>query len=80
MKQLSNLDRVLEAAMELPLEQQEMLVEIIKNRIIESRRDEIASDAAVSIAEFQAGRFKVQTASEVIQKLREYMTISESAC
>ena len=42
MKQLSNLDRVLEAAMELPLEQQEMLVQIIKNRIIENRRDEIA--------------------------------------
>ncbi|MUG93947.1 hypothetical protein F7734_16695 [Scytonema sp. UIC 10036] len=70
---MSNLDRVLDAAMELPLEQQEMLVEILTNRIIESRRDEIASDAAASIAEFRAGRFKVQTAAETIQELREYL-------
>ena len=48
---MSNLDRVLDAAMELPLEQQEVLVQILANRIIESRRDEIASDAAVSISE-----------------------------
>jgi len=34
MKQLSNLDRVLDAAMQLPLEQQEMLVQILANRII----------------------------------------------
>lgn len=79
MKQLTNLDRVLEAAMELPLEQQEMLVHIIKNRIIESRRDEIASDAAVSIAEFTVGRFKVQTASEAIQELREYINNPSAA-
>ncbi|MEH2225234.1 hypothetical protein [Nostoc sp.] len=70
---MSNLDRVLDAAMELTLEQQEILVQILKNRIIESRRDEIASDAAASIAEFQAGRLKVQTAAEAIQELREYL-------
>jgi len=79
MKQLSNLDRVLDAAMELPLEQQEMLVQILTNRIIESRRDEIASDAAVSIAEFHAGRLKVQTASEAILDLREYLNNPSAA-
>ncbi|MBW4476552.1 MAG: hypothetical protein KME54_06695 [Tolypothrix brevis GSE-NOS-MK-07-07A] len=73
MKPLSNLDEVLDAAMDLPLEQQEMLIQILKNRIVENRRDEIASDAAVSIAEFQAGRLKVQTAAEAIQELREYL-------
>jgi hypothetical protein len=70
---LSNLDKVLEAAMTLPLEQQEMLVQILKKRIIESRRDEIASDAADSITEFQAGTLKLQTAAEAIQELREYL-------
>ncbi|MEH2309224.1 hypothetical protein [Nostoc sp.] len=55
------------------VDQQEMLVHILKNRIIESRRDEIASDAAASIAEFQADKLKVQTASEAIQELREYL-------
>lgn len=70
---MSNLDKVLDAAMSLPLEQQEMLIQILKNRIVESRRDEIARDAAVSIAEFQAGKLKVQTANEAIQELREYL-------
>ncbi|AVH72314.1 hypothetical protein [Nostoc sp. 'Lobaria pulmonaria (5183) cyanobiont'] len=79
MKQLSNLDRVLDAAMELPLEQQEILVQILKNRIIESRRDEIASDAAVSIIEFQAGRLKIQTAAEAIEELREYLNNPSAA-
>lgn len=53
-----------------------MLVQILTNRIIESWRDETASDAAVSIAEFQAGRLKVQTATEVIQELQEYLNPS----
>ncbi len=50
-----------------------MLIHILKNRIVENRRDEIARDAAVSIAEFQAGKLKVQTATEVIQELKEYL-------
>lgn len=70
---MSNLDKVLDAAMNLPLEQQEMLIKILKKRIIESRRDEMMSDAAASIAEFQAGKLKVQTATEAIQELREYL-------
>ncbi len=76
---MSNLDKVLDAAMTLPLEQQEILVQILKKRIIESRRDEIVSDAAASIAEFQAGRLKVQTAAETIQELREYLNNPSAA-
>ncbi|MBW4667072.1 MAG: hypothetical protein KME60_06400 [Cyanomargarita calcarea GSE-NOS-MK-12-04C] len=78
MKPLSNLDKVLDAAMDLPLEQQEMLIQILKNRIVESRRDEIAIDAATSIAEFEAGRLKVQTSAEAIQELREYLNNSST--
>lgn len=70
---MSNLDKVLDAAMALPLEQQEMLIQILKNRIVDSRRDKIALDAAASLAEFQAGKLKVQTATEAIQELREYL-------
>jgi hypothetical protein len=70
---LSNLDQVLDAAMNLPLEQQEMLITILKNRINEGRRDEIAKDAKVAIAQFQADNYKTQTADEAIRELREYM-------
>jgi hypothetical protein len=73
---LNNLDQVLDAAMNLPLEQQEMLITILKNRINEGRRDEIAKDAKVAIAQFKAGNYKAQAAKEAIQELREYMNSS----
>ena len=68
---LSSLDRVLDEAMTLPVEQQEMLIQILKSRMVEQRRQEIAKDAEVSFAEFQAGKLKIQTATEAIQELRE---------
>ncbi len=39
------LDKVLDEAMALPIEQQEMLIQILQRRMIEKRRDEIAQDA-----------------------------------
>ncbi|NEO16557.1 MAG: hypothetical protein F6J98_28300 [Moorea sp. SIO4G2] len=68
---MSTLDQVLEEAMTLPVEQQEMLIQIIKSRMVEQRRQEIALDAEVSFAEFQAGKLKIQTATEAIEELRE---------
>lgn len=65
------LDKVLDEAMDLPLEQQEMLIQILQRRIIEQRRDEIATDAAASLDQFRAGKLKAQTASEAIAELRD---------
>ena len=45
--------------------------DILKSRMVEQRRQEIAKDAEVSLAEFQAGKLKIQTATEAIQELRE---------
>ncbi|NJL61283.1 MAG: hypothetical protein HC903_04950 [Methylacidiphilales bacterium] len=70
---MSNLDKVLDAVMSLPLEQQEMLIQILKNRLAEARRHEIAKDAKDSITEFKSGVYKAQTAEEAIQELREYL-------
>jgi hypothetical protein len=71
---LSKLDQVLDAAMNLPLDQQEMLIQILKNRIVENRRDEIARDAAVSKAELKAGNLKALSSAEAIQELRSFLT------
>ena len=70
---MANLDEVLDRAMDLPIEQQEMLIQILQRRMIERRRDEIAQDAAFSIAEFRKGRLKAQTADEAIAELREFL-------
>ncbi|MDJ0741896.1 MAG: hypothetical protein QNJ32_00895 [Xenococcaceae cyanobacterium MO_167.B27] len=70
---MTNLDKVLDEAMDLPLEQQEMLIQILQRPMIERRRDEIAQDAASSLAEFRAGKLKIQTASEAISELRDFI-------
>ncbi len=65
------LDQVIDSAMQLPLEQQEMLLEILQSRRIEARRLEMARDAQESLAAFRAGKLKGRTAAEIIVDLRE---------
>lgn len=67
------LDKVLDEAMALPIEQQEMLIQILQRRLVEKRRNEIAQDAATSLAEFRSGKLKAQSATEAISELREFL-------
>ncbi len=67
---MTTLDRVLETVMQLSLDQQELLIEILRQRHIEASRDEIAKDAQESIAAFKAGKLKSQSAEAVIAELR----------
>ncbi len=68
---MTTLDQVLETALQLPDEQQEMLIKILQNRLYESRRTEIAADAKQTLADFHAGKFPQQSAEDVIVKLRK---------
>lgn len=63
------LDQAIDTALQLPPEQREMLVEILKNRQIEAKREEIAAEARRSIADFRAGKLKAQSAEEAIADL-----------
>jgi hypothetical protein len=67
---MTTLNEVLDAVMGLPAEQQEMLVQIVRQRTIENRREEIAQAVEVSIDEFRSGKLKAQSADEVISNLR----------
>ena len=58
------LSQVLETAMQLPVEQQEMLIEILHNRHIEQRREEIAEDARRSIQAFHAAIVRTKLDSD----------------
>ena len=64
------LDQALDTIMQLPLEQQDMLIEIWYKRRIEARRQEIANDAQNSLAAFQAGLYKPQPITKIIAELR----------
>lgn len=65
------LDQAIDAAMQLPPEQQEMLMEILHKRQIEARRQKIADDAQKSLADFREGKLKPQSALESIEELRQ---------
>jgi hypothetical protein len=55
---------------QLPIEQKEMLLEIVKNQMIETRREEIAQDAKEAIAAFHRGELKSQSIEEIISELQ----------
>jgi hypothetical protein len=65
-----SLDEALETVMQLPPEQQEMLIDIVRHRQIERQRQEISDDAQQSLAAFRAGELESQSASDIITELR----------
>ena len=64
------LDQALDTILQLPLEQQEMLIEIWYKCRIEARRRKIAEDAQVSLAAFRAGEYQPQPVTKIIAELR----------
>jgi hypothetical protein len=75
-KLMVTLDQAIDTAMQLPPEQREMLVEILRNRQIEARREEIAHDAEESLAAFRDGKIVPQSTSKVIEELRQALGFS----
>ena len=65
------LDQAVDIASQLPPDQQDMLVDILRKRRTEARRQEIAADARKSIAAFRKGKFKAQSAEEAIEELHQ---------
>ncbi|MCC5634708.1 hypothetical protein LC593_02365 [Nostoc sp. CHAB 5844] len=68
---MRTLDQVLEDALQLSYEQQEMLIKILQNRYHENRRTEIATDAQQTLADFHTGKYPHQSAQDVIAALRQ---------
>jgi hypothetical protein len=74
---MNTLDQALETALQLPYEQQEMLIRILQNRHHENRRAEMAADAQQTLADFHEGKFRHQSAENVIAALRQALEESE---
>ena len=66
-----SLDQAIDAAMQLPPEQRDMLLAILQKRQVEAQRQEIADDAQDSIAMVRAGKLKPQSAEEIVQELHK---------
>lgn len=75
---MSTLEQILETALQLPYEQQEMLIKILQNRYYESRRAKNAADAQQSLADFRTGNLRPQLSEDVIAALRQFLDDSET--
>ena len=67
----------LDAVEQLTDEDQEVFADIIRQRQIERRRDEIARDAKEAIADYRAGLLPSYTAEEAIAELNRYLESDE---
>lgn len=75
---MNTLDQMLETALQLSDEQQEMLIKILQNRHRESVRAEIAADVQQTLADFRTGKFQHQSAEDVIATLRQSLDEPEA--
>jgi hypothetical protein len=64
------LDRVLTEAEALPADEQEMLEGLLRQRRIETWRQETAAEANKTARFFRAGKLKSQSVESVIARLR----------
>jgi hypothetical protein len=68
-EKLSRFGEVVEAAESLPLEEQEMLADLIRYRLIEQRREEIAANIARSREEYRQGQVRRGTVDDLMTEL-----------
>lgn len=73
----ATLDQILDSAAQLPSDQQQVLIEILKNRYVERRRAEILQNGKQAEADFDAGLLKPLSADEAIAELREFLNEPE---
>ena len=71
MTQTNNLNQVLEMIDSLSFEEQEDLINIVRHRQIERRREEIATNIAQAHQEYQKNQVFRGTIDEVIEELNQ---------
>lgn len=60
---------ILEAVEELPLNEKEVLVDVLQNRLIEMRRNQLEKDIENAEREFEQGLCKPATVDEIMREL-----------
>lgn len=60
---------VLDAAESLPMDEKEMLVDILKRQMIEERRQMLKSEIEEARHEFETGKAKPATADEITDEI-----------
>jgi hypothetical protein len=72
-------ESALDAVSQLSIDQQEILIDILRKRNAELRRRQILEECRESLIEYRSGVLKAQNAEEAIADLRSYLDSSEDA-
>lgn len=75
---MATLEQALETASQLPLEQQEMLADILRQRQNDQWRRQVAADALESISAFREGKFTVESSADAVEALRKSLDSSST--
>ena len=70
MRSRNVLDEILNKVDEIPLEDQGILAELIRNRYKEKRREEILANARQTLEEYNKGLTSKGTASDLLRELK----------
>ncbi len=68
---MSRFGAVVEVVETLPLEDQEMLVDLVRHRLIEQRRAEIAANIARTREEYEQGQVRRGTVDDLLAELSD---------
>jgi predicted AAA+ superfamily ATPase len=60
---------LLDAVEELPIEERAELIEIVRRRLVEHRREELAREIQEARRDFQAGDYRLMTADEILRDI-----------
>jgi len=69
MKKVKSFGEVLEAADKLSLDEQEAILDILRRRMIEQRRKELAVEIRETQREFKAGLCRETTPDEIVKEI-----------
>jgi hypothetical protein len=71
MQVMSHFEEVLEVVETLPLDDQEILVELVRQRVADKRRAEIAHNINETRAEYQAGQVQRGSVADLMSEIDE---------
>jgi hypothetical protein len=67
----SSFQELIESVEALPIEDREILMEIVNKRIIEQRRDELVADMETSLEAYKRGDIRSGTVDDLLKDLEE---------
>jgi hypothetical protein len=70
-------EKLLDTIEDLPIDQQELLMNIVSHRLADKRRQQLAQECRDGLAEFHSGQLKPMTAEEAIADLRNFIAEAE---